>query len=146
MTSYRVGIVTVSDTASADASLDRSGPVLSSHLNSVGFDDITRSICADDVSAIRTQVKRMVDEQRMDLVITTGGTGFGLRDVTPEAVEGLITRKTPALTHALTAYSLGKTPMAALSRGVTGIRRPEGEEGREALIVALPGSPKAVKE
>ncbi|SJX66495.1 related to Gephyrin [Sporisorium reilianum f. sp. reilianum] len=148
MASYRVGIITVSDTAASDASQDRSGPLLASHLLRAGFNDVTRSICPDNAEAIRTHVKRMVDEQRLDLVVTTGGTGFGLRDVTPEAVAPLITRQTPALTHALTAVSLGKTPMAALSRGVTGIRRPEGvEEGAgEALIVALPGSPKAVEE
>ncbi|TKY87005.1 hypothetical protein EX895_003682 [Sporisorium graminicola] len=148
MATYRVGILTVSDTASSDASLDRSGPVLSEQLLSAGFNDVARSICADDVRAIRSQVKRLVDDERVDLVVTTGGTGFGLRDVTPEAVEPLFTRKTPALTHALTAYSLAKTPMAALSRGVTGIRKAEGgkDGGKEALIVALPGSPKAVKE
>ncbi|CDU24660.1 related to Gephyrin [Sporisorium scitamineum] len=144
MPSHRVGIITISDTASASASLDRSGPVLSEHLLFAGFNDVSRSICADDVDAIQSQVKRMIDDQQLDLIITTGGTGFGLRDVTPEAVEPLITRKTPALTHALTAFSLQRTPLAALSRGITGIRK--SGVGKEALIVALPGSPKAVKE
>ena len=144
MASYRVGILTVSDTASNDASLDRSGPVLSEHLLTAGFNHVTRSICSDDIDAIQSQIRRMADDQQLNLVITTGGTGFGLRDVTPEAIEPLITRKTPALTHALTAHSLTKTPLAALSRIISGTRR--GKHGKEALIVALPGSPKAVKE
>lgn len=141
---YRAGILTVSDTASADASLDRSGAVLSEQLVTAGFRDVQRRICPDNVDAIRGQVQSLVDEEHVQLVITTGGTGFGLRDVTPEAVEPLITRKTPALTHALTAHSLTKTPLAALSRGITGIRKCASD--KEALIVCLPGSPKAVKE
>ncbi|GAC95067.1 molybdenum cofactor biosynthesis protein [Pseudozyma hubeiensis SY62] len=144
MNAFRAGIITVSDTASADASSDRSGPVLSEHLLTAGFSDVQRSVSPDDVQSIQTQLLRMVDSQHVHLIVTTGGTGFGLRDVTPEAVEPLITRKTPALTHALTNHSLQKTPLAALSRGITGIRR--SPSGKEALIVCLPGSPKAVKE
>ncbi|EST06794.1 Molybdopterin binding domain protein [Kalmanozyma brasiliensis GHG001] len=145
MVSYRVGILTVSDTASSDPSLDRSGPILSTLLTEAGFTDITRDVCHDDLLSIRSTVQGMIDRSHFDLVITTGGTGFGLRDVTPEALTPLIRRQTPALTHALTAFSLTKTPLAALSRGVTGIRKREHGAG-ESLIVALPGSPKAVKE
>ncbi|KAJ9476168.1 Molybdopterin molybdenumtransferase [Pseudozyma hubeiensis] len=144
MNAFRAGILTVSDTASADASSDRSGPVLSEHLLNAGFSDVQRSVSPDDTQSIQTQVLRMIDSQHAHLIVTTGGTGFGLRDVTPEAVEPLITRKTPALTHALTNHSLQKTPLAALSRGITGIRK--SPSGKEALIVCLPGSPKAVKE
>lgn len=140
---YRAGVLTVSDTASLNPSLDRSGSALSELLLASGF-HVQRSISPDDIDSIRSQVRSMTDDERFDLVITTGGTGFGRRDVTPEAIEPLISRKTPALTHALTSFSLEKTPLAALSRGVSGIRR--GEGGKEALIVALPGSPKAVKE
>ena len=145
MTSVKVGIVTVSDTASSNPSSDRSGPILSELLSQAGFSEVVRAVCADDVEQIRAQVQHMTDDLALRLVITTGGTGFGVRDVTPEALEPLITRKTPALTHALTAYSLSKTPLAALSRGITGIRKVAGQQA-EALIVALPGSPKAVKE
>lgn len=142
----KVGIITVSDTASLDPAIDRSGPILAESLTSAGFfSSVTRSVCADEIEQIRTKVKALIDEEGVQLVITSGGTGFGIRDVTPEAIEPLITRKTPALTHAITAYSLNKTPLAALSRSVTGIRKVEGRQ-EESLVVALPGSPKAVKE
>ncbi|SNX87958.1 related to Gephyrin [Melanopsichium pennsylvanicum] len=145
MTSFKAGILTVSDTASTNPLLDRSGPVLMDALSSAGFDIQARSLCPDELSTIRYYVQLMADSEGVDLIVTTGGTGFGQRDVTPEAVEPLISRKTPALTHALTSYSLSKTPLAALSRAVTGIRKVEST-GKEALIVVLPGSPKAVKE
>ncbi|SPO31444.1 related to Gephyrin [Ustilago trichophora] len=142
----KAGILIISDTASLDPATDRSGPILAESLTSTGFlSSVTRSVCADEIEQIRTKVKSLIDEEGVQLVITSGGTGFGIRDVTPEAIEPLITRKTPALTHAITAYSLNKTPLAALSRSVTGIRNVEGRQG-ESLIVALPGSPKAVKE
>lgn len=144
MASLKAGVVTVSDTSSSNPQSDRSGPILLEHLQNAGFSHIVRRSCPDQVELIRSAVQAMTDEHHVDLVITTGGTGFGLRDVTPEAVEPLITRKTPALTHALTAHSLTKTPLAALSRGITGIRKTEN--GKQALIVTMPGSPKAVNE
>lgn len=141
---YTVGIVTVSDTAARDAASDKSGPALAAILGSTaGFVVHAQRICADDGDAIRDTVSALIDVDAVHLVVTTGGTGFGRRDVTPEALGPLITRPTPALTHALTAHSLRQTPLAALSRAVTGIRR---AQGRDALIVALPGSPKAVRE
>lgn len=143
MVAFKAAIVTISDTSFADPSTDRSGPILAESLSSAGFPSISRHHLPDELSQIRSTVQKLLEDGSVNLVITTGGTGFGLRDVTPEALEPLISRKTPALTHALTAYSLQKTPLAALSRGVSGIWR--GGE-REALIVVLPGSPKAVKE
>lgn len=143
MPSFRAGVLTISDTAAADLTADRSGSLLQEHLTAAGY-QVVRSVCADDIAQIQRNVLSFAEAEALDLVITTGGTGFGRRDTTPEALEPLITRKTPALTHALTAHSLAKTPLAALSRGVTGIRR--DDSGKETLIVALPGSPKAVNE
>ncbi len=149
MVDIKVGILTVSDTAYADASSDRSGPLIREILSNAGYSTVSSGICRDERNYISNFVKELSDESKCDLIITTGGTGFGRRDVTPEAIEPLIHRKTPALTQAITANSLRKTPLAALSRGVTGIRTIKNEDGkvqREVLIVSLPGSPKAVKE
>lgn len=143
MSEHTVLVITVSDTASANASQDRSGPALVEILETHNY-SVSTAICRDDAGEVRNAVTGTTKDGKVDLIITTGGTGFGQRDVTPEAIEPLITRKTPALTHALTAHSLNKTPMAALSRGITGIIK--AEAGNEALVVTLPGSPKAVKE
>ncbi len=121
MPSFRAGVLTISDTAAADLTADRSGSLLQEHLTAAGY-QVVRSVCADDIAQIQRNVLSFAEAEALDLVITTGGTGFGRRDTTPEALEPLITRKTPALNHALTAHSLAKTPLAALSRGVTGIR------------------------
>lgn len=143
MEAFKASILTISDTSFADPSLDGSGAILADQLSMIGLSCISRHYVGDEVLQIRSTVQLLFELKGVNLVVTTGGTGFGVRDVTPEALEPLISRKTPALTHALTAYSLNKTPLAALSRGVTGIWKANGREG---LIVALPGSPKAVKE
>ncbi|KAN0062362.1 hypothetical protein ACQY0O_005244 [Thecaphora frezii] len=147
---FSVAVLTVSDTAASQPETDRSGPLLVEAFEqhpSRSFSLHQSAIVADDEHAIRQAVQRWIDQEAVRLVITTGGTGFGLRDRTPEALAPLITRNTPALTHAITAYSLQKTPLAALSRSVTGIRKPlRPDSHHESLIVALPGSPKAVSE
>lgn len=143
MEAFKASVVTISDTSLADPSLDGSGAILVDQLSIIGLTCISRHYVGDEVFKIRSTVQLLFELEGVDLVVTTGGTGFGVRDVTPEALEALISRKTPALTHALTAYSLNKTPLAALSRSVTGICKANGREG---LVVALPGSPKAVKE
>ncbi|PWN51198.1 hypothetical protein IE53DRAFT_328863 [Violaceomyces palustris] len=148
---YSVAVLTVSDTAYLNRELDRSGPLISQTLGQHYPDSFTidhQSILPDDPSRISAAVTNWIDQLGVRLVITTGGTGFGLRDTTPEAIAPLITRQTPALTHALTSYSLTKTPLAALSRLVTGIREPptSHQATSQSLIVTLPGSSKAVKE
>ncbi|CAO1624887.1 unnamed protein product [Parajaminaea phylloscopi] len=151
---FHFGVLTVSDTsAESGPSTDASGPLarrtLEAHPSDV-FRCLVNDIVPDDSELISQRVKYWVDVLKVDLVITTGGTGFGVRDVTPEALTPLIQRHTPALTHALTSYSLRKTPLAALSRLVTGIRSRDATEttasGPGALIIALPGSVKAVSE
>ncbi|KAJ1603727.1 hypothetical protein NDA14_004707 [Ustilago hordei] len=143
MEAFKASVVTISDTSLAHPSLDGSGAILVDQLSIIGLTCISRHYVGDQVCKIRSTVQLLFELEGVDLVVTTGGTGFGVRDVTPEALEPLISRKTPALTHAITAYSLNKTPLAALSRSVTGICKANGREG---LLVALPGSPKAVKE
>ncbi|PWN24665.1 hypothetical protein BDZ90DRAFT_103339 [Jaminaea rosea] len=151
---YSFAVLTVSDTsASSGPSTDTSGPHIRRTLESHPSDSFRCSVHAivpDDEGEIRGKVEEWIDEMGVDLVVTTGGTGFGVRDTTPEAIQPLITRPTPALTHALTAHSLSKTPLAALSRSISGIRTRGGKggsgSGSGSLIVTLPGSKKAVSE
>lgn len=142
MAPIRVAILTVSDTAFADATTDRSGPIIqdiiTSHHGEVESDKHYR-IVPDTVEAIQIIVKEWGDSGNVDWIITTGGTGFGVRDVTPEAIIPLLDRAAPGLVHLLLAVSLQHTPLAALSRPVAGMIK-------STLITTLPGSVKAVKE
>ncbi|KIK05923.1 hypothetical protein K443DRAFT_3481 [Laccaria amethystina LaAM-08-1] len=142
MAPIRVAILTVSDTAFADATADRSGPVIqdiiTSHHGEVESDKHYR-IVPDTVEAIQSVVKEWADNGNVDWIITTGGTGFGVRDATPEAITPLLNRPAPGLVHLLLSASLQHTPLAALSRPVAGVIK-------STLITTLPGSVKAVKE
>ncbi|PPQ73786.1 hypothetical protein CVT24_007532 [Panaeolus cyanescens] len=132
----------VSDTASSDASTDKSGPAIRDILKSKSKIDVLPDNCkiaADDVGQIRAAVQQWAGSGQVDWIITTGGTGFGTRDVTPEAITPLITKPAPGLVHLMISSSLQKTPLAALSRPVAG-------SIGNALVTTLPGSPKAVKE
>jgi molybdopterin adenylyltransferase len=136
----RVGILTVSDRSARGEREDASGPLLAQlaveHLQA----EVARTaIVPDERAEIAAVLRRWADEDRLDLVLTTGGTGFAPRDVTPEATRDVIDREAPGLAEAMRATSLRVTPHAMLSRAVAGIR------GR-CLIVNLPGSPKAVRE
>ncbi|KAI0036741.1 molybdenum cofactor biosynthesis protein [Vararia minispora EC-137] len=141
MSKFRVSVLTVSDTAAQDASKDQSGPAISSLLTASGrFDVEDAQIISDDEIAIQSVVRRWSSpEARIDWIITTGGTGFGVRDKTPEAVSNLIERHASGLVHMLLSASLQKTPFAGLGRPVAGTIK-------DTLIVTLPGSVKAVKE
>ncbi|KAG8691717.1 hypothetical protein FRC11_012001 [Ceratobasidium sp. 423] len=143
MPTYKVAILTVSDTASKDAQQDRSGPVirdiLTDHSSGCQFSVDALVIVPDNVGLIQSTVKGWSLSGLYDWIITTGGTGFGPRDLTPEAISPLIERPAPGLIHLIMAESLKYTPLAALSRPVAG-------SIREALVTTLPGSPKAVKE
>ncbi|KZT50431.1 molybdenum cofactor biosynthesis protein [Calocera cornea HHB12733] len=138
---YKVAILTVSDTAAADATADRSGPLLREILAGEANDFIIAgtSIVPDDKYQISKTVKDWCTGGEVDWVITTGGTGFGVRDCTPEAITPLIERHAPGLVQAMMAYSLTKTPLAALARPVAGTIG-------KVLVSTLPGSSKAVKE
>ena len=135
---YKVGIITASDKGAAGAREDRSGPAIAARLPD-DYQVVCTEIVPDDRAQLAEAMRRMCDEQGCNLVLTTGGTGFSPRDVTPEATRDVIERETPGLSEAIRAYSMQFTRRAMLSRGVSGIR------GR-TLIVNLPGSPKAVQE
>jgi molybdopterin adenylyltransferase len=135
----RAGVVTVSDKAAAGEREDASGPLLSGLLRKMGVRVVAQNIVPDEPEQIKRVLTHLTDVVEVDLVITTGGTGLTPRDVTPEATRGLIEREVPGLAEALRFEGYQKTPLAALSRGVTGIRR-------KTLIINLPGSPKAVQE
>ena len=135
---YKVGIITASDKGAAGAREDRSGPAIAARLPD-DYQVVCTEIVPDDRAKLAEALRRMCDEQGCNLVLTTGGTGFSPRDVTPEATRDVIERETPGLSEAIRAYSKQFTRRAMLSRGVSGIR------GR-TLIVNLPGSPKAVQE
>ncbi|KAJ7098600.1 MoaB/Mog domain-containing protein [Mycena belliarum] len=140
MVQIRVAVLTVSDTASSNATADKSGPAIREILaSSDSFVCNNHSIVADDVSVIRAAVTSWCERRDVDWVITSGGTGFGVRDLTPEAISPLLEREAPGLVHLMLASSLQHTPLAALSRPVAGTIM-------NTLVVTLPGSVKAVKE
>ncbi|KAJ7094331.1 MoaB/Mog domain-containing protein [Mycena epipterygia] len=140
MSRIRVAVLTVSDTASANSSADKSGPAIREILGqSESFSCGDHRIVADDVPAIQDAVKDWCNRGDVDWIITTGGTGFGVRDVTPEAISPLLERAAPGLVHLMLSVSLKHTPLAALSRPVSGTLK-------NTLVVTLPGSVKAVKE
>jgi len=125
-------VLTVSDGVSAGVREDRSGDVLEALLHEEGF-AVERHVVADDTKVIADTVRALVDAGAM-LVLTTGGTGFAPRDVTPEATRTVIDREAPGLAEAIRADALARTPHALLSRGVAGLRG-------ASLVVNLPGSP-----
>jgi molybdenum cofactor synthesis domain-containing protein len=139
MIPIRAGVVTVSDKGHAGERKDVSGPLLADILCKIGAEVVHQEIVPDEQSEIERVLIEMADEARLDLVVTTGGSGLTPRDVTPEATLAVIEREAPGLAEALRFEGYRKTPLAVLSRGVAGVR------GR-TLIVNLPGSPKAVRE
>lgn len=140
MKPIRVGILTVSDRAARGIYPDESGAALQEWVRAQpGWSVARYAVVPDDPEAIRQALQVWCDEEGLDLVLTTGGTGFGPRDLTPEATRPLLEREAPGIAEALRFYSLQHTPFAMLSRGVAGIR------GR-TLIINLPGSPRAVRE
>ncbi|KAJ7248538.1 MoaB/Mog domain-containing protein [Mycena rebaudengoi] len=138
--SVRIAVLTVSDTASANNAVDKSGPTIREFLLGRGtFSCDDHLIVPDDVSLIQKAVKEWSNRGDIDWIITTGGTGFGVRDKTPEAIAPLLEREAPGLVHLMLSISLKHTPLAALSRPVAGTVK-------NTLVVTLPGSVKAVKE
>jgi molybdopterin adenylyltransferase len=127
----RAAVLTVSDGVVAGSRKDSSGDLLEELLAEEGF-DVSRRVVPDEQEAIAAAIVEFCSNAR--LVLTTGGTGFGPRDVTPEATSGVLERSAPGIAEAIRANAIGKTPHGLLSRGAAGIR------GR-ALVVNLPGSP-----
>jgi molybdenum cofactor synthesis domain-containing protein len=135
----RFGILTLSDRSARGERPDTSGPALAELLHTQGWLVSTQRILPDDEAAIRAGLIEWADSGNFDVILTTGGTGFAVRDVTPEATRAVIHRETPGLAEAMRAESLKKTPHAMLSRAIAGIRN-------RTLIINLPGSPKGAVE
>lgn len=135
----RFGILTISDRSSHGERPDISGPALVDAVTVRGWQIIQSGIVPDDRDAICKKLIEWADSGDFDVLLTTGGTGFAPRDVTPEATRLIIDRLTPGLDEAMRANSLHITPHAMLSRAVSGIRK-------QTIIINLPGSPKAALE
>ncbi len=136
----RAAVLTVSDRAAAGVYQDESGPAAVEILRTrLQVEDILTAIVPDDQEEIERALLQWVEVERVRFVLTSGGTGISPRDVTPQATLNVLDYEVPGLAEVMRTASLAKTPMAALSRAVAGVR------GR-TLIINLPGSPKAVKE
>lgn len=135
----RFGIVTLSDRSARGERADSSGPTLIRLIEAEGWSVSRQSLLPDDETSIRKILVDWSDSSELDVILTTGGTGFSPRDVTPEATRAVIEREAPGLAEAMRAASLRITPHAMLSRIVTGIRK-------KTLIINLPGSPKGAME
>jgi molybdenum cofactor synthesis domain-containing protein len=137
--SIRFGILTLSDRSAQGERADASGPALAELIHAQSWLVAKQAILPDEESAIRAALIEWADDGEVDVILTTGGTGFASRDVTPEATRAVIERDAPGLAETMRAESLKKTPHAMLSRAVAGIRG-------HTLIVNLPGSPKGALE
>ncbi len=136
---FTVGIITASDSGANGKRVDKSGQVIREIVESFGYKVVHYVLVPDEIPTLEKEMIYMADELKVNLILTTGGTGFSNRDVTPEATKRVITKEAIGISEAIRYYSLQITPRAMLSRGISGIRG-------ETLIVNLPGSPKAVKE
>jgi molybdopterin adenylyltransferase len=136
---FRVGILTISDRGHAGEREDTAGPELGRQLDSRCFAVGATGVVPDEPEAIAAQLKAWSDDDQLDLILTTGGTGLSPRDTTPEATLAVAHRLVPGIPEAMRAAGLAITPHAMLSRGVAVIR------GR-TLIINLPGSPKGARE
>jgi molybdenum cofactor synthesis domain-containing protein len=135
----RAAIVTVSDSVAAGTREDRSGAMLRERAEALGWRVTAQEIVPDEIDRISGLLTRLADSGQVSLILTTGGTGIALRDVTPEAARTVIEREIPGLGEMMRAEGRKLTPFAALSRSMAGVR------GR-VLIVNLPGSPKGAVE
>ena len=135
----RTAILTVSDMCSQGKRADTSGQTIEEMLPKDTFEICQKIIIPDDYETITKTLRRFSDEQNVEVVLTTGGTGLGPRDVTPEATTAVCDRRVPGFSEILRSESYKKTPNAVLSRGVSAMRD-------NTLIINLPGSPKAVRE
>lgn len=136
---FTLGIIIASDKGAKGERLDESGPLIKEMMEK--YDYITKKyiVLPDEQSLLEKEMIYMCDHLNLDLILTSGGTGFSKRDITPEATLNVIERLTPGISEAIRSNSLQITPKAMLSRAVSGIRK-------NTLIINLPGSPKAVRE
>ena len=139
MVQIQAVVITASDACSAGERKDESGAALVQLLTELGAEIVAKEILNDDPDPLAEKLRAYADRDDVNLIVTTGGTGFGPRDNTPEATLRVIEREAPGLAEAMRIGTLTNTPMAMISRGVCGIRS-------GTLIVNLPGAPKAVRE
>src|SRR5438105_12460515 len=137
--SFRAGVLTCSDLGARGERVDTSGEAIRGLLTEAGVEVTHYEVVADERETIAGRLTAWADGERLDLIVTTGGTGLAPRDVTPEATRDVVTYEAPGITEAMRAEGLRHTPLAMLSRGLAGVR------GR-TLIVNLPGSPRGVRE
>jgi molybdenum cofactor synthesis domain-containing protein len=136
---FSAAVLTISDKASAGEREDTSGAAIRELLASIQIDVTMYAIVADEAHIISGQLQEWVDEAAVQLIVTTGGTGLGVRDVTPEATKAILDYEVPGIAEAMRAEGLRHTPMSMISRAVAGVRN-------RVLIINLPGSPKGVRE
>jgi molybdenum cofactor synthesis domain-containing protein len=139
MSNINAVVLTASDACARGEREDSSGAMLVQLLTDLGAQIVATKILSDDLEPLVESLTDFADRDDVNLIITTGGTGLGPRDNTPEATQHVIEREAPGIAEAIRAESLKVTPLAMLSRGICGVRS-------GTLIVNLPGSPKAVKE
>jgi molybdopterin adenylyltransferase len=135
----RAAVLTVSDRSARGERADESGALLAALLTEAGARVVIRELVPDDAAPLAEKLRELAERDDVNLVLTTGGTGLSPRDNTPEATRSIVEREVPGIAEAIRAESVRQTPTAMLSRGVCGIRT-------GALIINLPGSPKAVRE
>ena len=131
--------ITLSDKGAAGEREDKSGPLIGEILTEAGYNVVEGVLIPDEPALLKKELIRLADQRQVNVIFTTGGTGFSKRDRTPEATAEVCDRMTPGISEAIRAYSMTKTPTAMLSRAASGMRN-------ETLIINLPGSPKAVRE
>lgn len=136
---FTAAVITLSDKGARGERKDESGPAAAEMLKEAGYEVVETMILPDEPAALKTQLIRLADGRQVDLVLTSGGTGFSMRDRTPEATMAVADRAAPGIAEYIRMKSMELTDRAMLSRGVSAIRK-------KTLIVNLPGSPKAVKE
>lgn len=136
---YQAAVITLSDKGSQELRQDESGPVIVKRLEQEGYDVVETILLPDGRDELEQHLRRLADQRQVDLILTTGGTGFSQRDVTPEATIAVADRQVPGIAEAIRAASMKVTQRAMLSRAVSVIRK-------KTLIINLPGSPKACQE
>ena len=136
---WQAAVITLSDKGAAGQREDKSGPAIAARLAENGYTVVEQLLIADDPALLKRHLIRLSDQRQLDLILTTGGTGFAPRDTTPEATLAVADRNAPGIAEAIRAASMAITPRAMLSRGASVIRG-------KTLIINLPGSPKACME
>ena len=135
----KIAVITISDTVARGEREDASGPALVTRCQELGWPVDSTHLVADDTSQIQSTLRRLADEEQMDVILTAGGTGLGPRDVTPEATQAIADKMIPGFAEQMRRSGLEKTPRAILSRSSAAIRG-------ATLILNFPGSPKGAVE